>query len=189
VFSNGKWDTVKAVNWRHDVHGNVINSTIKDLPVVHVSWIDAKSYCEWLSKKERAKYRLPTEAEWEYAAKGGKLSKGFLFSGSNSPDEVGWYDSVSNFDIHPVGKKIPNELGIHDMSGNVFEWCLDKFDKGYYKNSPPANPVNETSGDKRVARGGSWSLGKEYGKNTSRQRFSEDVTGGNIGFRVCRVNK
>jgi formylglycine-generating enzyme required for sulfatase activity len=189
VYKDGNWDSAKGVNWQHDVFGKPLDPSVKDLPVVHVSWIDANEYCRWLSKKTNGTYRLPTEAEWEFAARGGKSSQNFAFSGSNQVDEVGWHSGNSGMALHPVRKKAANELGVHDMSGNVFEWCADLYDKDYYRKGPAQNPLNNETGDARVVRGGTWSLGKNYCYNTDRQRFKEDVTGSNIGFRVCKVNQ
>jgi len=100
-------------------------------PVINVTWNDATAYCEWLSKETGKKYRLPTDAEWEYAARGGNKSRGYKYSGSNSLNEVGWYSGNSRRKTQPVGIKQPNELGIYDMAGNVWEWCSDR----YYKHN------------------------------------------------------
>lgn len=121
-----------------------------DNPIVFVAWSDAKDYAVWAGK------RLPTEAEWEYAARGGKLSKGHRYSGSDDPDQVAWYDANSQKTTHPVGTKEPNELGIYDMSGNAAEWCADYYGGHYYDRSPKKNPTGPTSGSDRVVRGGSF---------------------------------
>ncbi len=109
-------------------------------------------------------YRLPTEAQWEYAARGGQSSfdkggqGGFKYAGSNNLNEVAWYDVNSSNKTHPVGQKRTNELGLYDMSGNVWEWCQDWYDADYYKKSPANNPTGPTSGIYCVLRGGSWNL-------------------------------
>lgn len=189
VFANGRWSLKDSVNWRHNVQGILIDTAQKNLPVVHVSWIDAVEYCKWLSKKTGKGYRLLTEAEWEYAARGGSNSKQYLFSGSNNADEVAWFDGNSGGIIHNVAEKKPNELGIYDMSGNAMEWCADLYDKNYFKKAPPQNPVNNESGNQRVTRGGAAGAYKQYCSNFFRYHFDDDETGGNLGFRICRVAK
>ncbi len=127
-----------------------------NLPVEQVSWNDAVEFCKKLSQKEGVTYRLPTEAEWEYAARGGNQSRGYEYSGSNNVGEVAEYEGNNNKSTKPVAGKKPNELGIYDMSGNVWEWCGDWYDSNYYKNSPSNNPTGPSSGSFRVYRGGSW---------------------------------
>ena len=100
------------------------------------------------------KFRLPTEAEWEYAARGGNKSKGYKYAGSNTIGDVAWYSSNSSSKTHPVKQKAANELGLYDMSGNVYEWCQDWY--GSYNSSVQTNPTGASSGSYRVTRGGSW---------------------------------
>ncbi len=177
-------------------------------PMQHVTWFDAIAYCNWLSEKEgyekcyyeqdgaiycdfsKNGYRLPTEAEWEYAARGGQKSHNYIFSGSNDFNEVGWVDDNTFLTgPRPVGMKKPNELGIYDMTGNVWEWCYDWYSMYFYENSPVDNPVNETPTGYRVIRGGAWHYRPEYATVTSRDGPKPSYTNYNYGFRVVRNAK
>lgn len=128
-------------------------------PIVNISWQDAMNYCEWLTIKLNQKITLPTEAQWEYAARGGNKSKNYKYSGSNDITKVAWFNDNSNKTSHDVASKQANELGLYDMTGNVWEWCLDWYDKDYYKNSPDSNPENTVKNERqrKVVRGGAWS--------------------------------
>lgn len=159
----------------------------KDHPITNVSWFDAVEYCEWLSEKTGDKYRLPTEAEWEYAAKGGKKSKGYKYSGNDDPYEVSWFDETTDeAGTMAVGKKSPNELGLYDMSGNVWEWCSDKY--APYTAAPKKNP-RVTSGQFTVVRGGSWYYVDEMSRVTARDGPKPVTTNFNYGFRVVKELK
>ena len=133
-------------------------------PVENVSWDDCQKFIKELNRLTGKKFRLPTEAEWEYAARGGKYSRVYVYkySGSNNADEVAWYGSNSGSKTHPVKTKKANELGLYDMSGNVYEWCNDRYNENYYRNSPQTNPTGPSKGWDRVLRGGSWF---SYGRN------------------------
>ena len=158
-----------------------------DLPVENVSWNDAQTFIKKLNEKTGQKYRLPTEAEWEYAARGGNQSKGFAYAGSSDIDEVAWYAGNSGSKTHPVGKKKPNELGLCDMSGNVWEWCRDWYDDKYYGKSPEKNPAGPDSGSARVLRGGSWYGGADFCRVSSRL-WNDPVDRDNrVGFRPART--
>ena len=137
-----------------------------DRPVINVSWHDAVAYCEWMTIQTGKTYRLPTEAEWEYAARGGNKSKGYTYSGSNNLDAVAWYANNSNRKTQTVAQKKPNELGLYDMSGNVYEWCSDKYRK-------PA-----------VIRGGSWYYVGSYCQVTYRNSSSPNNRLNHYGFRL-----
>ena len=123
-------------------------------PVERVSWNDIQEFIKKLNQKTGKNYRLPTEAEWEYAARGGIQSKGYKYAGSNNIGEVAWYDGNSSSKTHPVGGKKANELGLYDMSGNVWEWCSDWY--GSYSSGSQRNPQGPSSGSSRVLRGGCW---------------------------------
>ncbi len=174
-------------------------------PMFHVSWYDAVAYCNWLSIRsglqpcyyikdggvicnmKKNGYRLPTEAEWEYAARGGNKSKNYKYSGSNNYNDVAWVDD-NTFMTGPraVGTKKPNELGIYDMSGNVWEWCTDFYSPFYYKNSPVNNPVNTSPTGYRSIRGGSWHYRVQLATVYTRDGPKPGYTNYNYGFRVVR---
>ena len=141
------WGEVMGVN-------PSVNEQGGDYPVENVSWFACQEFIGKLNARTGMKFRLPTEAEWEYAARGGNRSKGYKYAGSDNLDEVGWYrDNIGS--THPVGQKKPNELGLYDMSGNVWEWCQDWY--GDYTEESQTNPVGPQSGEwgDRVLRGGS----------------------------------
>lgn len=151
-------------------------------PVEHVSWHEVQGFIERLNQQSDRKYRLPIEAEWEYAARsGGKREK---FAGTSRESELGdyaWYTSNSGGSTHPVGQKKPNGLGLYDMTGNVWEWCADWYDEFYYRNSPKNNPTGPNSGPYRVLRGGSWTNSLGYVRAS--YRYWSDP-GGSLGFRL-----
>ena len=118
-------------------------------PIVRVNWYDAMEYCEWLSQKLNRNVTLPTEAQWEYAARGGKLSKGYMYSGTESSDY-----SYDDYGSNTVTHGSSNELGLFGMSGSVWEWCSDWYQKDYYEISPLENPKGPNSGKYKVIRGG-----------------------------------
>ena len=157
-----------------------------DNPVTDVSWDDAKAFCDWVSSKTGYEVRLPTEAEWEYAARGGSKSKGFKYSGSNDAEKVAWYEENSDKKPHQVGKKKRNELGLYDMSGNVQEWCSDAYDEDYYRNSPSSNPKGSSFYGERVLRGGAWGVSPRYLRCADRVGFYSNSWGNHIGFRCVR---
>jgi formylglycine-generating enzyme len=155
-------------------------------PMVIVTSIDAEDYCKWLSATYGSAYRLPTEAEWEYAAKGGNKSQGYTFSGGNDMKEVGWFGENSGGKTNPVGTKNPNELGIYDMSGNVYEWCQDWYGDSYYGTEPSLNnPQGPPPAIFRVVRGGSWQNGVDFCNTHLRQKYNPKSNLHNRGFRVA----
>jgi len=155
-------------------------------PIVNVTWKDAMAYCKWLSKKTGHKYTLPTEAQWEFAARGGTSSKKYNYSGSNNINKVAWYDETT-YEKGPrsIGILKPNELGIFDMSGNAWEWCKDNF--GRYSSSTQKNPTGTRSSPFKVIRGGSWYYVANLARLTARDGPYPHYTNFNYGFRVVRI--
>lgn len=149
-------------------------------PMVGVTWKGASEFCNW------AGGRLPSEAEWEFAAKGGAKSGGTNYAGSGFFYKVGWGKSNSDGKVHMVGQKSPNELGIYDMSGNVIEWCNDWYSENYYKKSETENPTGPVSGTKKVARGGCYAFDNDNCEVTRRVAIEPNSYGGNAGFRLCK---
>ena len=148
----GKHEVTQGL-WREVMGSNPsYNKAGDDYPVENVSWLDCQEFVAKLNARTGMTFRLPTEAEWEYAARGGKKSEGYKYAGSDGLDEVGWYGDNSGEHTHPVGKKKPNELGLHDMSGNVWEWCQDWY--GGYEDEAQTNPTGPRFGGLRVLRGG-----------------------------------
>ncbi len=149
----GKTEVTQAL-WQAVMGSNPSNFKGADLPVECVSWNDCQEFIKKLNRLTGRNFRLPTEAEWEFACRGGNNSRGYKYSGSNDIDNVAWYDGNSGDQTHPVGTKAPNELGIYDMSGNVWEWCSDWY--ADYTSYSQTNPKGSQSGSYRVNRGGSW---------------------------------
>jgi formylglycine-generating enzyme required for sulfatase activity len=157
-------------------------------PVVEVSWDDCQEFISKLNAATGKRFRLPTEAEWEFAARGGNNSKHYKYSGSDNMDDVAWYDDSSGEGPHDVATKQPNELGIYDMSGNVWEWCSDWY--GEYRSSSQTNPSGPNSGSFRVARGGSWDCGSWgsiawFCRSFVRFYFTPDDSSYNLGLRLA----
>lgn len=171
-------------------------------PVERVSWYEAVAFCNALSRREGREeaytingknvscdwestgYRLPTEAEWEYAARGGVESLGYSYAGSNIVNDVAWSRGNSGGYTHEVGGKAANELGLYDLSGNVREWCWDVYGSTYYSRSLTGNPTGPTSGSSRVLRGGGWLNLEQYVRVTNREYGMPDFIDSKRGFRV-----
>lgn len=159
-------------------------NTCGNCPVEEVTRESAEQFLNKLNELTGKKYRLPTEAEWEYAAIGGKLTKGYTFPGSNNLDEVAWNVNNANEQTHPVGLKKPNELGLYDMAGNAWELCADWYSPKYYKVSPSDSPLNTKKAIFRVARGGSWRSAANRCYNQARNRDVPDHQKDNLGIRL-----
>ena len=175
----GKYEVTQAL-WKAVMGKNPSEFKGESLPVEKVSWNDCQKFIGKLNSITGKKFRLPTEAEWEYAARGGKKSRGFQYSGSSNLSDVAWYKDNSNSKPHTVGSKQANELGIYDMSGNVWEWCQDW--KGSYSSSSQVNPTGAASGSGRVIRGGGW---RATGCYSSYRSYNEPGNrSGNLGLRL-----
>jgi formylglycine-generating enzyme required for sulfatase activity len=154
-------------------------------PVEKISWHDAQEFVKKLNAKTGKTYRLPTEAEWEYAARGGK-NQNHTYAGSNTVEEVAWYIENSGDKTHPVGQKKANELGLHDMSGNVYEWCQDWYDVNYYAKCPSDSPKGPNTGFGRVGRGGSWGTIAIFTRVAFRNLDDPFIRGNYMGFRIAK---
>ena len=156
-------------------------------PVEEVSWDEVQIFFRKLNELSGARYRLPSEAEWEYAARGGRQSQGYQYVGSDDADAVGWHEDNSEGRTHPVGQKRANELGLYDMGGNVWEWVQDCRNDNY--RGAPADGRAWERGDcsRRVVRGGSWNGGPRSVRSALRIRFSSGYRNLNLGFRIART--
>ena len=152
-------------------------------PVNNVSWNYCQEFIKKLNKLTKQNFRLPTEAEWEFAARGGNKSRGYKYSGSDNLGSVAWYKDNSSSAVNPVGSKSPNELGLYDMSGNVWEWCADWYSS--YSSSSQINPMGYSSGSNRVVRGGSWGSGAAYCRVAKRVSYTPAGSDNDLGLRLA----
>lgn len=157
-----------------------------DDPVVNVSYHDAVAFCDWLSQRESKHYRLPSEAEWEYASRAGSANRWSVPSADEPIGSYTWYGPNSNSRLHPVRQKRPNGFQLYDMQGNVWEWCADWFAPGYYASSPQENPIGPTTGAGRIFRGGGFDSGTTVACNSFRNWTPSTARRNSIGFRVAR---
>ncbi len=184
-FSISKFTVTQKI-WKTIMGTDPSNKKCDDCPVVNVSWFDAQMFINKVNQLSDKNYRLPTEAEWEYAAKGGSQSHGYKYAGGNDAIEVAWYDTLLSHESHPVGKKQPNELGLYDMSGNVWQWCSDWYDEHYYSVGPSNNPKGPSSGSSRSLRGGSWWGPLNDVRVAYRDSYPPDSKDDDVGFRLAR---
>ena len=180
----GKYEVTQEL-WKAVMGNNPSLFIGKNLPVEKVSWNDVQEFIKKINQKTGIVFRLPTEAEWEYAARGGNKSKGYKYSGSNNIGEVAWYYENSGRKAHPVGAKLPNELGIYDMCGNVWEWCQDWFDS--YHSGKETNPTGPSEGYYRVRRGGGWDSYAGNCRVSNRLDSDANNSYSNLGFRLVLV--
>ena len=185
-FYIGKYPVTQQV-WK-TVHGSAENPSRfqgDNRPVERVSWHEVQEFLKKLNSLTGRKYRLLSEAEWEYAARGGKKSEGYKYSGSNKLKDVGWYGENSYGETKPVGLKYPNELGLYDMSGNVDEWVEDHWHNNYDGAPKDGSAwVDQEEGAARVFRGGSWSDGPQYCRVPCRSYFAPSIRLISLGFRL-----
>jgi formylglycine-generating enzyme required for sulfatase activity len=179
AFYMGKYEVTQA-QWRAVMGTNPSNFKGDDLPVENVSWDEAQEFCRKLSQMTGHEYRLPTEAEWEYAARSGTTGD---YAGNL--DAMGWYDANAGRRTHPVGQKQANGFGLYDMHGNVFEWVQDWY--GTYQSGEVMNPQGSGSGSTRVFRGGSWYYTAAHCRSTFRYGYSPGYHDINLGFRLVRT--
>ena len=178
----GKYEVTQAL-WQAVMGSNPSEYKGDNLPVETVSWNDCQKFISKLNSLTGRMFRLPTEAEWEYAARGGKESRGYQYSGSSNISDVAWYDENSGSKTHPVGTKQANELGIYDMTGNVWEWCSDWYSS--YSSSSQTNPTGSDSGSARVSRGGGWNCNASYCRLSVRFYYTPDFRLDILGLRLA----
>lgn len=178
----GKYEVTQEL-WEAVMGSNPSHFKGARRPVEQVSWDDCQVFIRKLNSLTGKNFKLPTEAQWEYAARGGKKSRGYKYSGSNTIGDVAWYTNNSGKKTHDVGTKIPNELGLYDMAGNVWEWCSDWY--GSYVFSSQTNPSGLSRGSCRVSRGGSWREGASSCRISKRNFYLPGGSGYGLGFRLC----
>ena len=182
TFYIGKTEVTQAL-WQAVMGSNPSKFKGADLPVERVSWDDCQEFIQKLNSLTGRNFRLPTEAEWEFACRGGNNSRGYKYSGSNDIDNVAWYDGNSGYQTHPVGTKASNELGIYDMSGNVWEWCSDWY--ANYTSYSQTNPTGPQSGSFRMDRGGCWDFSARDCRSSIRNYDYPSYRGDNLGLRLA----
>lgn len=173
---------VTQSQWESIMGSNPSEIVGADKPVTNINISDIEKFIKALNEKSGREFRLPTEAEWEFAAIGGVKSQGFAYSGGDNADDVAWFVDNSGDDLHSVGQKQPNELGIYDMSGNAAEWCSDRFAE--YTKEEQTDPTGAKSGTFRVYRGGMFDFEKEICLSKSRKSTSASAKLYNLGFRL-----
>lgn len=186
AFRIGRYEVTQR-QWRAVTGSNPSFFKGDDLPVECVSWQQAEIFIDKLNRKTGHRYRLPTEAEWEYAARGGRLGSTYRYAGSDEAGSVAWYAANSDSCTHACGSKQPNALGIYDMSGNVNEWCSDTYDPlAYTRHSAAAETApNDTFSDERVFRGGGWYSQPRHVRIANRNHAASDTRDPSLGLRLA----
>jgi len=179
---NGKWTTKSDFNWRSMGYERSDNE-----PVVNVTWNDAVAFCEWLSKEEGRLYRLPTEAEWEYACRAGTTSSYHWGDDESQRDQYVWHGRNSGGKPHPVGELKPNAFGLYDMNGNAYEYCSDWHSKNPYDTKAVEDPKGPATGTERVVRSGSWGTDPMHCRSAFRGGAGQTHRNRRDGFRVVRA--
>ena len=192
LVTQGQYERVMGKNpsWFSKSGGGKYNIGKQDtsqLPVESVSWEDAAEFCKRLSEKEKKEYRLPTEAQWEYACRAGSTTRYCFGDDELGLGEYAWYTKTWGFQSHPVGQKKPNAWGLYDTHGNVSEWCSDWYDDGYYVGSPTNDPTGPATGLGRVTRGGSWYAPARGCRSACRFSGPPGERDYGLGFRVSQV--
>lgn len=209
TFMMSKYE-VSTYEWKQYAKENGIQLAATDwkandnLPITNITWLQAIKYCNWLSTKQGLTpaytqrggqyacdfnangFRLPTEAEWEFAARGGNKSKGYKYAGADDMQNISWNKANSKGQPHPYGTKLPNELGIFDLTGNVWEWCWDWYNPDYYKFNETKDPKGPINGEKKISRGGSWDSTPSYARTSNRMNTYPDTTYPFYGLRLVR---
>ena len=174
-----------ATNYPQPLHWTDANFNHAKMPVVAVSWHDAAAYCDWLSSATGKRYRLPSEAEWERAARGG--AEGLLYPwGDAGPESVPDYAKRWKCGPEPVGLYAPNNFGLYNLGDNVHEWCADWYDDGYYSRSSERNPRGPVDGSRRASRGGSWRHHIKVTRTAARSSIPMEFRYADYGFRIAR---
>ena len=181
-FSIGKYEVTQE-EWQAVMGNNPSNFKGDKRPVEQVSWTDCQDFIRKLNAMTGKRFRLPTEAEWEYAARGGNRSIGYKYAGSDNLGSVAWYDGNCGNETHSVGQKSPNELGLYDMSGNVWEWCYNR--NGSYSSSSQTNPTGPANVAFRVYRGGSWFNRERFCRSSTRYNSTYSIRFHYLGLRLA----
>ena len=181
-FSIGKYEVTQK-EWQAVMGSNPSYFKGFNRPVEQVSWDDCQEFLSKLNELTDKRFRLPTEAEWEYAARGGSRSLSYKYAGSDNLSSVAWYDSNSGSETHPVGQKSANELGLYDMSGNVWEWCQDWY--GNYRSNSQTNPSGANTGSCRIYRGGGWRSIMGLCRSSYRYNVAPSGRDNDLGLRLA----